>query len=100
MCDIFIRESACPTAQAGDILPVPDYFWKAFSIPLISQYILNLNANSSLKILKSQNPAPKSTEKMFSVDFKSTIKFLKTSQTRYQLISISKNPKNINIDQL
>jgi len=42
----------------------------------------------------------KSTEKFSAVDNKSTMNFQKSPQTRYQLASLFKNPKKINIDQL
>jgi len=50
--------------------------------------------------LKSTQSRIKSTENIFAVDFKSTAKSHKTSKTRYQLTSLSKNQKKINIDQL
>jgi len=50
--------------------------------------------------LKSTESPKKSTENILSVDFKSTTKLHKTSKTRYQLTSLSKKPKKINLDQL
>jgi len=50
--------------------------------------------------LKSTESRKKSTENILSVDFKSTAKLHKASQTRYQLTSLSKKPKKINLDQL
>jgi len=42
----------------------------------------------------------KSTEKSFSVDNKSTMNLHRSTETRYQLISLSEKHKKINIDQL
>ena len=50
--------------------------------------------------LKSTQSQIKSTENIFAVDFKSTAKSHKSPVTRYQLTSLPKNPKKINIDQL
>ncbi len=52
------------------------------------------------KSRKSRFRPIKSTENIFSVDNRSTMIFHKTSETRYQSASLSKNLKNINIDQL
>jgi len=49
---------------------------------------------------KSTAPYIKSTENIFTVDLKSTAKYHKPSKTRHQLISLTKKPKKINIDQL
>ena len=50
--------------------------------------------------LKSTQRWIKSTENIFAVDFKSTAKSHKTSETSYQPTSLLKNTKIINIDQL
>ena len=42
----------------------------------------------------------KSTENIFSVENKSTINYQESTETRYQLTSLSKKLKKINIDQL
>ena len=52
------------------------------------------------KTHKNQKIPIKSTENIFSVENKSTIKFHETSTTRYQPALLSKGPKKINIDQL
>jgi len=49
---------------------------------------------------KSTEPQIKSTENIFTVDFKSTAKFHKTFKTRTNAIFLFQNPKKINIDQL
>ena len=65
-----------------------------------THYIFNIYAIIILKIQKNMKIRKKSTENFFSVDNRSTINFHKTSQTRHQLISLLKNHKKINIDQL
>jgi len=54
----------------------------------------------TMQNLKSTDSPKKSTENILSVDFKSTDKLHKTSQTRCRLTSLSKKPKKINLDQL
>ena len=54
----------------------------------------------NMQNLKSTEGMIKSTENIFAVDFKSTANSLKTSETGYQPISLSKKQKKINIDQL
>jgi len=66
---------------------------------LTGRGLLYINNNYHAKP-KINRKSKKSTAKHFSVDLKSTIKSLKTSKTRYQLTSLLKNTKKINIDQL
>ena len=110
-CDIFGRESATLAVQVGDILPILiisalGCLSKALIRPhplprrgpgrgLYYTYHIN-----TMQTLKSTEPLNKSTEIFFAVDFKSTAKSHKSAKTRYQLISLSKKPKKINIDQL
>jgi len=66
----------------------------------MQSYILVTKLNYAIKTPKIQKILFKSTENIFTVDFKSTVKITKTSGTRYQLTSLLKKTKKINIDQL
>jgi len=71
-----------------DILSVADKFYAEFFIRRIYTYILASRIIYAIKTPKIQKILLKSTENIFSVDFKSTINFHKTSKTRYQLTSL------------
>ena len=66
----------------------------------MQSYILVTKLNYAIKTPKIQKILFKSTENIFTFDFKSTVKITKTSGTRYQLTSLLKKTKKINIDQL
>ena len=65
-----------------------------------SRYTYKFTIMRTPKTRKSQFSPSKSTENIFSVDNKSTVNFPKPAETRYQLTSLLKNTKMINIDQL
>ena len=73
---------------------------EAFSNHLSASYIYKSDTINSPKNPKIMKTLIKSTVKSFSADKKSTMNFHKTPETRYQLTSLSQNPKKINIDQL
>jgi len=66
-----------------------DKFHEGFFTSRLHSYILAPILIYAVKTPKIQKILLKSTENIFSADFKSTINFHKTSKTRYQLTSLS-----------
>jgi len=83
-----------------DILSAPIVFRGNILTLNATSYTFKVNKIFYPKTPKNMEIGKKSTEKFSAVDNKSTMNFQKSPQTRYQLASLFKNPKKINIDQL